>query len=211
LNNTIQTATDGASEIIISPKCYTYLTEILNAGADAQWVPISRAIEHHVLHTLEKRGLLERAGFVKGRYGTRGKVRLIGDYTRVTCGVSAPQTRRIHVKKMPPAPDGVFQVPQAALPLDRRQVSRFLDETSPTAQREFEKRRQDGLTDVQVIDAVRGLRGDRLIAKLRDIEAQHEMTFDQFLTVKLGFTSELITILGVPECGPDTPEPLVRR
>jgi hypothetical protein len=211
LNNTIEQTSSTDGEIVVSPKCYAFVNEILNAGTE--WMAISRTVELHVLQSLIRRGLLERTGFVKGRYGTRGRVRLVGDYTRIVCGEELgprrPRTRK--AEPPPPVPSGWVQFERALLPLDRSAVARFLDETSSTAQREFEKRKQDGLTDTRVTEAVRGLRGERLIAKLRELEAEYALGFREFLTTKLGFTTELIAILGVPECGPDTPEPMVRR
>jgi len=100
----------------------------------------------------------------------------------------------------------MIQIPKAALPLNHAQVTAYLDAVSSTSQREFEKRKQDGLTDVEVSKAIKGLRGPSLIAKMRELEAVQDQSFEQYLHT-LGFPSEMIFILGIPKVGVDTPDP----
>lgn len=97
---------------------------------------------------------------------------------------------------------GVVSIPRAALPFDHAKVRQYLEAVAPNAQRAFEQRKQEGLTDVEVSRAIKGLKGGMLVAKMRELEATTNQTFREHLTT-LGFTSEMIDVLGIPEVGPD--------
>jgi hypothetical protein len=80
----------------------------------------------------------------------------------------------------------------------------YLDAVRGDAQREFERRKQEGPTDVEFAKATKGLKGQALRQKIRELDVQFDMDFETFIRGQ--FPSEMVTILGIPEAGPDQPD-----
>lgn len=99
----------------------------------------------------------------------------------------------------------MYELPRAWLPLDRTKVTQFIQATTSTQQREFEKTKQDGLSDVEVSKAIKGLKGEALFAKMRELEDRHNETFQDHIIRQFGI--HFFDILGIPETGPDSPDP----
>jgi hypothetical protein len=88
---------------------------------------------------------------------------------------------------------------------DHGKVRAYLDAVNSNSQREWEKRRQEGLTDVELAKATKGLRGQALQKKTHEFFEAQNQTFEDYLR-SLGFESIMIEVLGVPDVGPDTPD-----
>lgn len=106
--------------------------------------------------------------------------------------------------RQPSFPRGFVPIPETMLPLDFTKVRQYMEAVNGNAQREFERRKQNGLTEQEVTRAIKGLSGPLLLAKLRQLEDEQGQTFEQYLNVGLGFPSEMIKLFGIPEPGPDT-------
>jgi hypothetical protein len=184
------------SAIGLSPKTFNAAIALFDRVTDGDGY-ISGEVDRYCLTWLRRKGVVE---------GTIGRLRLL--VSRDQLYEQEPSARGRN-SPVPPA-EGVMQIPASMLPLDRDVVLHFLDATSSASQREYEKRRQDGVTSEQVSAQIKGLRGPALIAKLHEIEDASEQTFDQFLRLSMGFSHELITILGIAQ-GHDTADQRTQR
>ena len=205
---------EPTKKIKLTQGALAFFKTLVEQKAQEKDVPLADGIDPQVLIELKNKNIIERIGATRGRYGERGTVKLLVEPEAVS---DEPATER--KKRDPDAPrqprkaraassngfsSNVIQLPKTAIPLDHATVRQYLDAVSGNAQREFEMRKQNGLDDVAVSKAIKGLKGAMLISKMRELESQHEQTFAEF--VRGRFPSEYFSILGIPDPGPDTPD-----
>lgn len=206
-------ATAVAAKTKLPPNEYDALKALVDRGGTSRKVTVADLdLDKKALNNLKLReGFLEVDTRPQGRGTevTAAKVLInLADYernaNRAPRATGAPRAPRAQSDGR-----GVVQIPKAALPLDHAKVREYLDAVRGDAQREFERRKQDGLTDVEFAKATKGLKGTALRQKMRELDAQFDMDFETF--IRGMFPSELVTILGIPEPGPDTAEQKPRR
>jgi len=165
------------------------------------------ASEYKVCDDDELRHLLVASGgavVAQERKGLRKRAWIIRLYPNFDAPKAVPTTRTKRATGSTRSISGVLEIPRGALPLNHGEVSRYIQAVTLTARQAFEERRQNGLTEAEVTRAIKGLKGTALINKMREIDRENAMTFEEY--IKGQFPSEYVEILGFPDTGPDTPD-----
>jgi hypothetical protein len=193
----------------LPPGEYDVLKALIERGGDKTKVATVDLDKGHLNALKARKGFIDADEVKQGRGTTVTSAKVLvklDDFERAPnrqprSGGASPATR---APRNGPARGTVAGIPASALPLNHADVRRYLEAVTPAAQRAYEQRKQAGLTDVEVARVIKGLSGPALLAKLREFEMQSREAFDEYL--RREFPTELITILGIPPVGPDTPD-----
>lgn len=209
---------DAAKKIRLSARAYALATKLGELGARQKPVDVTSEMVGPPLAELVAKKVVKRSGMTMGRYGKKGTVKLIHAANEIerapdrASGAAPAATPAASSARV--APHGVSGPEMSALRrvlADHVKVRTYLDAVSDESQRRFEQRRQEALTDVEVSRAIKGLRGDKLIEKMHEMEKLHTLSFKQYLLLPqehggLGFDPVLVDLLGIPAVGTDTPD-----